>query len=229
MSAIWLDLEEEGFLERNSSFAGPQIVEMSHREGIEQVLCVARDLLEAAPFTGLILRDVPEYVEAIFGDGPLCYMDRPEAEVSEEWVQLIPYCVVQRQCPERRVFHYRRAGSEGRLTGKRSLGVGGHVNPVDGFRPGRAAYERGVRRELLEEIGYGYEDCLLPVVGLIYDPSNAVGKVHLGLLHGVDVLGDFEPTPESALKESEFCPPYELPPIEEFETWSQLIIREFFR
>lgn len=116
------------------------------------------------------------------------FVDRAAAEQDPSFKQLIPYCVLVN---DGRVFAYRRTakGGEGRLHGNWSVGVGGHINPVDG-PDGQSAYDLAVRRELSEEAGLVLGDELgesAPVVGFIYDPSNEVGRVHLGVVHKVHV------------------------------------------
>ncbi len=106
------------------------------------------------------------------------FRPRAAAEEDPEWKQLIPYCVVQRGdtvlCLERL-----SAQSEHRLHRRLSIGVGGHVNPVDA--PLEGAVARGLLRELHEELRLP-RDCGEPrFLGLINDDSNAVGRVHVGL------------------------------------------------
>ena len=60
--------------------------------------------------------------------------------------QIIPYAVV---VSGGQVFRYfRQGGGEARLLGLASVGVGGHINPIDGNDPVRA----GIDRELDEEL-----------------------------------------------------------------------------
>ena len=58
------------------------------------------------------------------------YLERPAAEEDPSHKQLIPYVVVR---DGERVFLMERsdAGGDRRLHGKASIGVGGHLNPVD--------------------------------------------------------------------------------------------------
>src|SRR5262245_66513838 len=59
------------------------------------------------------------------------FVERERAERTPAWKQLIPYCVVA--ADERVLLMRRRAkGGEARLYGKLSIGVGGHINPIDG-------------------------------------------------------------------------------------------------
>lgn len=196
-----------------------------HRDGVEQVLCFAEK------FFGWVGRpnpiqteDVAVSLKEILSNGHLEFIDRDQAEVSEEWVQLIPYCVIRRGAS---VFVYRRKGTEGRLNGLRSIGVGGHINPVDSGQG--SVYEAALRRELAEEVGIAVGRVPDPVA-LIYDPSNAVGKVHLGVVHNVRVPSSFNLTcNDPALESGEFVDLQTLKAHAEaspelFETWTALIL-----
>ena len=76
------------------------------------------------------------------------YLERPVAEVDPSHKQLIPYVVVR---DGSRVFLMERtdAGGDRRLHGKASIGVGGHLNPVD---EGDDPLMAGLRREWEEEL-----------------------------------------------------------------------------
>ena len=67
---------------------------------------------------------------------------------------------------------------------RRSVGIGGHVSTLDSGSS--EPYREGMRRELDEEVEIKTEyseSC----VGLINDDENEVGKVHLGIVHIMDV------------------------------------------
>lgn len=207
----------------------------------ERVLCFPRELLsELGEFSGGflasgLLASAQESLARVFDSGLMEFVGRAEAESSEEWVQLIPYCLISRG---RELFLYRRRGSEGRLSGLFSLGVGGHVNPVDvgpdagdASAPDSATYYRALRRELLEEIGFECGGLTPHPLGLIYDPSNAVGRVHLGVVHVVAVPNNFRVrSDDPALAEGDFWPVSEVlfkvnGERALYETWTQLVVK----
>ena len=90
------------------------------------------------------------------------------------------------------VYHYLRGQGAGekRLRASRSIGVGGHINPIDG-ETGVNPYRQALLREVAEEIYLEttYEESCL---GLINDDSTPVGQVHLGIVHVFDLA---EPRP----------------------------------
>lgn len=203
----------------------------------EQVLCFPTALLpcvgefkDCGIWSGL-LQSAESAFKTIMTSGELAFLDRPIAEVSEDYVQLIPYCVILRG---REIFRYRRKGSEGRLTGLLSVGVGGHINPIDGDVPDERMYYKALRRELLEEVGHDIGEVKPVPLGIIYDPSNAVGKVHVGVVHVINIKpGSMLQTTDPALAAGDFWPISELTfnlKAEPFlyETWTQLVLRHVF-
>jgi predicted NUDIX family phosphoesterase len=111
-------------------------------------------------------------------------MPRDQAEQDPSHKQLIPYVVVR---DGDRAFLMERtsAGGDARLHRAATIGVGGHVNPVD---DGEDPITAGLEREWREEI----EAAWVPeftLIGLLNDDRNAVGSVHLGLVYEVDAGG----------------------------------------
>jgi len=75
---------------------------------------------------------------------------------------------------------------EARLHGKMSLGVGGHINPVDSSDN---MFLKAMTRELFEELtikGQGEINLDVNFHGVINDNSNAVSQDHIGLVFVVD-------------------------------------------
>jgi predicted NUDIX family phosphoesterase len=112
------------------------------------------------------------------------YLDRPSAEEDPAHKQLIPYVVV-RDGPDVFLMHRTDAGGDPRLHGKGSIGVGGHLNPVD---HGQDPLMAGLRREWAEELDADWEP-EFRLVGLLNDDSNPVGAVHLGVVFEVEAAG----------------------------------------
>ncbi|MED4798998.1 hypothetical protein P9684_03930 [Bacillus atrophaeus] len=107
-------------------------------------------------------------------------MKRGNAEENQNYKQPIPYAVLQKGD---QVFAYKRLkkGGEKRLHDQLSIGVGGHMNAIEGTNFWEAVTEN-LRRELTEELFISTSNLNLEIVGLINDDLNEVGKVHLGVL-----------------------------------------------
>jgi len=172
---------------------------MTENKTAEFVLCVpatvAKDMGLVEGYTPI--KDVaPTKVSDLFNPKYGSFQPRSTVETDENFLQLIPYVVFV--CGSQ-VWAYRRLKGEQRLAGKLSVGVGGHINKEDATDRYSAAatkialnpYFMGMIRELAEEIGPVPDIAKHAIMGFIYDPSNAVGRVHLGVLH-VIVLGDLE-------------------------------------
>ncbi|MFM8932945.1 MAG: hypothetical protein ACKOS8_13850 [Gemmataceae bacterium] len=144
------------------------------------------------------------------------------AEEDPSWQQVIPYMVVRSPSGW---FRYRRgkAGSENRLHALWSIGVGGHIEPVDGsLVDPHSAYRAGMEREIREELGVNsFGESFL---GLLRDPTNAVGRVHLGFIHLVEVKTGVRAAEDALLDgghgDSEGI--RRLTP--QMETWSRILI-----
>lgn len=193
----------------------------------EEVLVVTRSLMEGfGKFQGLKTEGVDDAVSVLLSEENHFFMDRGAAEEDPSHKQLIPYCIFK--CGDR-VLHYTRgkAGGENRLHAKISVGVGGHINPVDmgEGRQGAAAYYAAVQREIDEELDIR-GDYEMRIVGLLNDDSNPVGQVHLGVVHLVELENEEVSSREDALTDLSWATIAELKGglFERLETWSQLCV-----
>ena len=162
-------------------------------------------------------RSLIELGEAVVRQG--LYLDRPVAESDPTHKQLIPYVVVR---DAERVFlmHRTDAGGDARLHGKASLGVGGHLNPVD---DGADPLLAGLRREWDEELVADW-DPEFRLIGLLNDDRNPVGAVHLGVVFGVEADGRPVDVRERDKLVGGFADADEVAASwERLETWSQLV------
>lgn len=150
------------------------------------------------------------------------FIDRPVAELDSSYKQLIPYVTVisagKVLCLERT-----NAQSETRLHGKISLGVGGHINPVDQGETLIHVISRAMARELKEELWLQTE-AQPTLQGLINDNDNPVGSVHLGLHYLLHV--NSKPRVRETDKMKALW--LEITQLEAFrprmETWSQILL-----
>ena len=147
------------------------------------------------------------------------YLDRPLAEHDPSFKQVIPYVVV-RDGDLTFLMSRTDAGGDARLHGKASIGVGGHLNPVD---EGADALMAGLRREWDEELAADWEP-EFTLVGLLNDDSNPVGAVHLGAVFSVEAGGRPVRVREDLKLAGAFAPRAAVAAAwNRMETWSQLV------
>jgi predicted NUDIX family phosphoesterase len=190
----------------------------------ELVLVIpTRILHDAGPFQGLN-RDVEHYLPRLLDPKHFSFLPRSRAEDDPSHKQLIPYVVMKHS---NKVFHYRRGQGAGekRLRALRSIGIGGHINPVD-HAGDQHPYRQGMLREVAEEVELASayrETCL----GFINDDSLPVGQVHLGIVHVFELETPSVKRREADLMETGFAPLRELTAERDgFETWSQFVLAE---
>lgn len=107
------------------------------------------------------------------------FMPRHQAEYNPTYKQIIPYCFITKG---EDIFATVRKEGDPRLVGAISLGIGGHINPVDVDNE-TGLFTLGLKREMEEEVII--KDCTNTpdLVGYIYDPTNIVGQDHFGLVY----------------------------------------------
>lgn len=189
---------------------------------MENVLTVKRDLLkDYLPDKGISFNISEELIYIILNNQEFLLRSYAESDPSHK--QIIPYVVL---CNDDKVFVTRRLkkGSESRLHGLLSLGIGGHVNPESDGNSSDVLY-RGMIREINEEVDAIILGKLAPR-GIINDDTNEVGSVHLGLFYTLEVDNKI------SIREKEKLEGFWLRRcdlhghFEQMETWSQLIIPE---
>ncbi|MCX7656040.1 MAG: NUDIX domain-containing protein [Treponemataceae bacterium] len=177
----------------------------------EQVLCVSTGLFKKQWNGGKQAYTLSEttILEQLSRCNP-AFIPRAEAEQDRSYKQLIPYCLVKNRSGL--FLCYERRGTEERLHGLRSLGIGGHINPGDKPSNGqellgtstilKETIHRALRREVAEEIGVSVFPEAYTCLGLIQEEESAVGLVHVGVVYlltidtegilGGEEIGDYE-------------------------------------
>jgi predicted NUDIX family phosphoesterase len=192
---------------------------------IEHVLVIPRALFdELGSFQGF-QPDAQRYLDAMLAPKANFFMPRPEAEADPTHKQLIPYSIFHHQG---RYLAYTRGGASGekRLVAKRSIGIGGHINPIDEAHDGlgETLYFNGVEREINEELVLAGTHTQR-VIGLINDDSNEVGSVHLGVVHVFDLSSAEVSSNEEAIQDLTFYSLEELlASRDQLESWSQICV-----
>ncbi len=192
---------------------------------MEQVLVIPRSLLDQLGSFQGFQPEVSRYLPAMLAAGANFFMDRPAAEQDPTHKQLIPYSIFHH---EGRYLCYQRGGKSGekRLVAKRSVGIGGHINPIDRAHDGlgETMYYNSIEREIAEELSIAGTHTQ-EVVGLINDDSTEVGSVHLGVVHRFELSSAEVQSNEDAIQDLRFFTLEELlARREELETWSQIVV-----
>lgn len=166
---------------------------------MEQVLCIPRNRL---PQDWVSSRSVvPMAMDDFIGQcSGFSFIDRSEAEQDPDKKQIIPYILLQTRDRER-TASYQRNGSETRLHDLWSVGIGGHINPIDN-EGDPADFKKilltGLERELNEELVERPTGDPLTFLGVISENITPVGSVHLGAVFRLETQTPdaYRPGPE---------------------------------
>ena len=164
----------------------------------------------------------PAAAEAIIAVANQTRLFRPRSQVEqdESVKQIIPYVCIR--CGESYVLLQRtNKQSEARLHNKFSLGIGGHIN--DAEQAAADLVDAGLQRELSEEISLtsGYK---LTPLGIIYDSTTPVGRVHLGVVYELEACDQSFTLNEPDLMSARWVTIEELRTFRDrMETWSQIL------
>lgn len=109
-------------------------------------------------------------------------------EYDESYKQLIPYILVTNN--EGKILSYQRKGTESRLHGLWSVGVGGHIDEEDqAINDLKETIIKGTSRELLEELNIKnpFENTGFKCLGIINEEKTKTGRTHLGLVFNCQI------------------------------------------
>lgn len=174
---------------------------------------ISRHLVER----GLIREGGDEMLEIIAGQH--FFIDRPTAEVSPQFKQIIPYVILRRG---ESFFLLQRTPkqTEARLHHKLSIGIGGHVNPDS------TDLLEGLQKELDEEVALD-GDYELTFAGILNDDTTEVGSVHLGAVFMLEVQSGDVQVRETEKMTGRWATRTELAESREtMESWSQIVFDE---
>lgn len=198
----------------------------------EMILVVNRDALfnhEDYHFHGFLSRE-HEHFPAV-RDAMEGYIVKRRGDMEEDptYKQLVSYCVLVNERGEVLVYERLSGGGEARLHGNLSIGVGGHMNDVAGETYINAQLTENALRELEEEVGLQKDDARdLEIIGLINDDTNEVGQVHVGVVFKVEVDSALIRAVESDTLRIKWQDPESFGNLDDYETWSALIIGELY-
>ena len=155
----------------------------------EKVLCIKKDLLPESwvSLKSIVPLNLDIFVEECSKAG-FEFIKRLDAENDPSYKQIIPYIILQTKDHEKTAI-YQRQGSEQRLHDLCSLGIGGHINPVD-VSTQKDSFKQiliaGMERELNEELDQMPENSSPEFIGVISEDITDVGKVHLGAVFRIE-------------------------------------------
>ncbi len=186
----------------------------------EQILVVKRSTLFAhqSAWHGMYSNNIEPIISAITTNQE--YMQRSLAETDPSYKQIIPYMIFTFE-GKYFVMQRKATASEQRLAGKLSLGIGGHMRKED--MSGKTIFD-WARREFEEEVSY-FGNLQVTTLGVLNDDTSEVGKVHLGLVllaqgdnNEISIKDEHK---SGILMTKQEC----LKRIENFESWSQIILQ----
>ena len=150
---------------------------------------------------------------------------RGDMEEDPDYKQLIGY-VLLKDVNTNEVLVYKRlvGGGEARLHGKASVGIGGHMNEVEG-QTIFEMFKINAARELNEEVGVSEEEALnnLHFIGLINDDKTEVGQVHIGVVYECKVDKNLVEVKEDDTLVIKWMSGDEAKAEENYETWSEFL------
>ena len=194
----------------------------------EQILVVNRKVLfnnEENHFYGFIEKNDEKTKKIIDTFESYEVKRRGDMEEDPNYKQLIGYVLLKDEVTGE-VLVYKRlvGGGEARLHGKASVGIGGHMNEVEG----KTIFEMlkiNAARELNEEVGVSEEDALnnLHFIGLINDDKTEVGQVHVGVVYECKVDKQRVEVKEDDTLVIKWMTGEEAKAEENYETWSEFL------
>lgn len=194
----------------------------------EQILVVNRKELfnnEENHFYGFIQKNDEKTKKIIDTFESYEVKRRGDMEEDSSYKQLIGY-VLLKDANTNEVLVYKRlvGGGEARLHGKASVGIGGHMNEVEG----KTIFEMlkiNAARELNEEVGVSEEEALnnLHFIGLINDDKTEVGQVHVGVVYECKVDKSKVEVKEDDTLVIKWMTVDEAKAEENYETWSEFL------
>lgn len=155
----------------------------------ERVLCVPTKALEdVGVFQGFKF-EWEKYVHNFLRTDVAFYAPRGEIEEDPSIKQIIPYLTFVYTDPQGKRWRLRynrtKQSGEGRLRGKASIGIGGHITEMPGESP-QDTFNQQWHRELSEETRI---DAIIQAshIGVLNDDQDEVGKVHFGVVMEISV------------------------------------------
>ncbi len=150
----------------------------------EKILCIDRNALPSSWVNSrtVLPMGLSTFITQCTRSG-FKFVERPTAEEDTQKKQVIPYILLQTTDGTKTAV-YNRQGSEKRLHDLWSIGIGGHINPIDGNEQAdfKNILQAGMNRELDEELVQRPRSDQAHFSGIISEDITPVGRVHLGAI-----------------------------------------------
>lgn len=196
----------------------------------EQIIVVSRELLfdnEKNAFNGFLSKNDGQGEEIFNTFKNYEVKRRGDMEEDPSYKQLISYCLLENENDEILVYQRLSGGGEERLHGQSSVGVGGHMNNVVGADSINEVLRVNAQRELNEEVGLSEDRSQnMEYIGFINDDTNAVGKVHIGVVFKIKVKSSDVEVRETDTLKINWISQDEINDLNHFESWSALILKD---
>lgn len=196
----------------------------------EQIIVVSRELLfnnEKNAFNGFLSKNDGQGEEIFNTFKNYEVKRRGDMEEDPSYKQLISYCLLENENDEILVYQRLSGGGEERLHGQSSVGVGGHMNNVVGADSINEVLRVNAQRELNEEVGLSEDRSQnIEYIGFINDDTNAVGKVHIGVVFKIKVKSSDVEVRETDTLKINWVSQGEINDLNHFESWSALILKD---
>jgi predicted NUDIX family phosphoesterase len=192
----------------------------------ELVLCVERKSLPSkwVEQKSIIKIEFDTFVKAC-SDSGFEFVKRGVAENDPFLKQIILYIIIQTRNTEQTAI-YNRQGSEKRLHDLWSVGIGGHINPIDAENK-TASFDhiliKGMERELSEELETRDTDEPPKFLGIINEDITEVGSVHLGAVFRILTQAPEAFSAGEELSQFKWIPTREIEKLN-LELWSTLAL-----
>lgn len=179
------------------------------------------------------IKDLPAHIVRLNGsrrenifkqidESKILWLERADIEHDPQYKQLISYAIVIRD--DGKIACYPRHGSEKRLHGMYSCGVGGHVDEPDCKNSLEATIITGLKRELSEEFqDFDFEKVDINYLGFLNETESEAGLVHTGIVFECRCSAGYLPTPAAELLGLEWKTKEELTQLKT-ELWSKLAL-----
>lgn len=196
----------------------------------EQIIVVSREILfdnEKNAFNGFLSKNDGQGEEIFNTFKNYEVKRRGDMEEDPSYKQLISYCLLENENDEILVYQRLSGGGEERLHGQSSVGVGGHMNNVVGADSINEVLRVNAQRELNEEVGLSEDRSQnMEYIGFINDDTNAVGKVHIGVVFKIKVKSSDVEVRETDTLKINWVSQDEINDLNHFESWSALILKD---